>query len=72
MLSIQVEHNIIYTIAEDKLTDEDYDRLIPLLQEKIDRFGSIRWYFEMKEFEGWSLSDMWRELKFYFMKIENL
>ncbi|WP_029037464.1 SpoIIAA family protein [Salinimicrobium xinjiangense] len=72
MLSIHLEHNFIYTIAEDKLTDEDYDRLIPLLEEKIRSFGKVRWYFEMKEFEGWSLSAMWRDLKFNFRNKENL
>ncbi len=72
MLSIQIEHNIIYTVAEDKLTDQDYDRLIPLLQEKIKSFGTIRWYFEMKKFEGWSLSAMWRDIKFDFKNLENL
>lgn len=72
MLSIQVERNIIYTIAEEKLTDEDYDRLIPLLEEKIRSYGKIRWYFEMQEFEGWSLSAMWRDLKFDFSNKENL
>lgn len=72
MLSIKVEHNIIYTIAEDKLDDEDYDRLIPLLQEKIRSFGKIRWYFEMREFEGWSLSAMWQDIRFDFKNLENV
>ena len=72
MVSIHTERNIVYTIAEDKLDDEDYDRLIPLLQEKVRNFGKIRWYFEMKEFEGWSLSAMWRDMKFDFKNLENL
>ncbi|NJW52512.1 SpoIIAA family protein [Salinimicrobium oceani] len=72
MLSIHLEQNIIFTIAEDKLTDEDYDRLIPLLEEKIRAFGKIRWYFEMRAFEGWSLSAMWRDLKFDFSNNEHL
>lgn len=72
MLSIHLEHNLIYTVAEGKLTDEDYDRLIPLLEEKIRTYGKIRWYFEMQEFEGWSLSAMWRDLKFDFRNKENL
>lgn len=72
MLSIHLDHNIIFTIAEEKLTDEDYDRLIPLLEEKIRSYGTIRWYFEMREFEGWSLSAMWRDLKFDFRNKENL
>lgn len=72
MLSIQVDQNIIYSIAEGKLTDEDYDRLIPLLEEKVRTLGKIRWYFEMKEFEGWSLSALWRDLKFDFNHKEDL
>lgn len=72
MLSIHLEHNIIYTVASEKLSDEDYDRLIPLLEEKIRSFGKIRWYFEMREFEGWSLSAMWRDLKFDFRNKEHL
>lgn len=72
MLSIHLEHNIIYTIADEKLKDEDYDRLIPILEEKIRSYGTIRWYFEMREFEGWSLSAMWRDLKFDFRNKENL
>lgn len=72
MLSVCVEQNIIYTFAEDKLTDEDYDRLIPLLEKKVRTYGKIRWYFEMQEFEGWSLSALWRDLKFDFNNKENL
>lgn len=72
MVSIQVEHNIIYTVAEEKLTKEDYDRIIPVLQEKIRSLGTIRWYFEMRHFEGWTLSAMWRDLKFDFKNLENL
>lgn len=72
MISIHLEHNIIYTVAEGKLTKEDYDRLIPLLEEKIESFGIIRWYFEMQDFEGWSLSAMWQDIKFDFKNREKL
>lgn len=72
MISIHIEHNIVYTVAEGKLTDEDYNRLIPLLEEKIESFGIIRWYFEMQEFEGWSLSAMWQDIKFDIRNKEKL
>ena len=72
MISIHLKHNIIYTVAEGKLTKEDYDRLIPLLEEKIESFGIIRWYFEMQDFEGWSLSAMWQDIKFDFKNREKL
>ena len=72
MTSIQIEQNIIYTIAEGKLDDEDYERIIPLLQEKVRSFGKIRWYFEMRDFKGWTLSALWKDLKFDFENRENL
>lgn len=64
MIEIKEKENIIYTIAEKELKDEDYERLIPLLQEKVKQYGMIRWYFEMHNFQGWSLSAAWKDLKF--------
>lgn len=72
MTSIQADQSVIYTIAEGELTDEDYDRIIPLLQEKVRSFGKIRWYFEMRDFEGWSFSAMWRDIKFDFSNEEHI
>lgn len=72
MIRISAEENVVYTIAEEKLTDEDYNKIIPFLQEKIRAFGKIRWYFEMQDFDGWSLSAMWRDAKFDFEHNENM
>ena len=66
MVSVQTSQNIIFTTAEKELTDEDYDRIIPVLQEKVRNFGKVRWYFEMHNFKGWSPSAIWRDLKFDF------
>lgn len=63
MISVHTHQNILYTIAEDKLTDEDYDRIIPVLEERIRTFGKIRWYFEMRDFTGWKLSAVWDDIK---------
>ncbi|MDT0644674.1 STAS/SEC14 domain-containing protein [Zunongwangia sp. F363] len=72
MIQLKSEQNIVYTTAEEKLTDEDYEKMIPFLQEKIREFGKIRWYFEMQDFDGWSLSAMWKDAKFDFENNENL
>ncbi|MFV8838507.1 STAS/SEC14 domain-containing protein [Salinimicrobium soli] len=63
MVRIEEHENILYTIAEEKLEDEDYNRIIPLLEAKIKTYGLVRWYFEMKNFKGWSLSALWKDLK---------
>lgn len=72
MTSLHAEHNIVYTVAEGKLTDEDYNRIIPLLQERLETYGKIRWYFEMQDFEGWSLSALWKDFKFSINNSEKL
>lgn len=63
MTSVHTNQNIIYTIAEENLNDEDHDRIIMLLQEKIRTLGKIRWYFELRDFKGWALSTLWNDLK---------
>jgi len=72
MIQIEEKENIIFSIAEKELKDEDYQRLIPLLKEKVKKYGMIRWYFEMRDFKGWSLSAMWQDLKFDAKNAENL
>ena len=72
MTSVQTSENIVYTIAEEKLHDDDYERIVPLLQEKIQTFGKVRWYFEMRDFEGWTLSAAWDDLKFDFKNLDKM
>ena len=72
MIHIHSEGNIIYSEAVRQLEDKDYDLLIPLLQERIRSLGTIRWYFEMRDFKGWSLSALWRDMKFDFSNREKL
>lgn len=72
MIQIEEKENIIYSIAEKELKDEDYQKLVPLLREKVKKYGMIRWYFEMRNFKGWSLSAMWQDLKFDAKNAENL
>ncbi|NBG65719.1 SpoIIAA family protein [Acidiluteibacter ferrifornacis] len=64
MIKITTGKENIYTIATDKLTDKDYDQLLPLLREKITIHKHINWLFQMKDFKGWSLSAFWRDVKF--------
>lgn len=72
MTSLHAQQNIVYTVAEGELTDEDYNRIIPLLEERLATYEKIRWYFEMKDFEGWSLSSLWKDLKFSFKNRDRL
>lgn len=56
--------NVVYTISSGTLEKNDYDKLLPLVEDKIERFGKIRWYFEMNHFTGWKPDTFLRDLQF--------
>jgi hypothetical protein len=60
----QNNSNIIETVAEGKLNEQDYEKLIPFLENKIKEFGKISWYFEVNNFDGWTVKAMWKDAKF--------
>ncbi|HET8839026.1 MAG TPA: STAS/SEC14 domain-containing protein [Flavobacteriaceae bacterium] len=62
----QTQGNIIATKATGKLTQTDYDKLLPLLNDKLGKYPKIRWYFEMEDFEGWDPKAFWEDVKFDF------
>lgn len=64
ILETQGQGNLVATVAIDKLTREDYDRLIPFLEKKIEESGKLRWYFEMEDFNGWEIGALWQDFKF--------
>ena len=60
----QTEGNLIATRATENLTEADYDKLLPLLNNIVEKYKKIRWYFEMEGFEGWTPKAFWKDLKF--------
>ena len=46
------------------LEKEDYDDMTALLQERIDRHGHVRIFFEMEDFDGWRPRALWEDVKF--------
>ncbi len=72
MIQIEENGNIIYMIAEGKLNDDDYDKMLPLLRSKIKEHGTIRWYFQMKDFKGWTMHAFWRDVHFDLKNKEQL
>lgn len=46
-----------------KLTDEDYQVLIPQLEKIITEHGKLRLLMVIKNFKGWTLEAMWDDLK---------
>ena len=60
----QTEGNLIATRATVNLTEADYDKILPLLNNIVEKHQKIRWYFEMEDFEGWKPKAFWEDLKF--------
>ena len=56
--------NTVYTIAVDTLTVEDMRKVLPVIEQKIDKYGKAKWYFEMNNFKGWEMKAFWDDIKF--------
>ncbi len=65
MMRITEESNDIVTIeASGKLTREDYDRVIPALEQKIASQGTINAMIKLDNFQGISFEALRKELSF--------
>lgn len=60
----QTSGNIIATKATEKLTEADYNKLLPILKNMLKQHRKFRWYFEMENFDGWELKAFWEDVKF--------
>lgn len=58
------EGNLIRVEVHGKLTQEDYDELIPAWEETIARHGSMRLLLVMENFHGWDLGTAWDDFRF--------
>lgn len=64
MMDITIKDKTIFTTSSGKLAKMDYEELLPLVKDLIHKYGAIRWYFEMRDFEGWSLAAFWKDARF--------
>ena len=59
----------------NKLTHDDYQRLVPAFERLVKQHGKIRVLFEMAGFHGWEAGALWDDIKFdlkHFSDIERL
>ena len=65
-MSLHHERDNIYRVeVSGELKHSDFDRVQALLVTEMDRIGSIRLLFILKEFEGWEANPKWGDLTFY-------
>lgn len=56
--------NVIGVKASGKLRHEDYQVLVPRLEQAIQEHGKLRILFELEDCRGWNIRAAWDDLKF--------
>ena len=56
MIEITTKNKVIYTTVSGKLTTDEINRQFNTVVELIKDWDKIRWYYEMNDFAGWTLS----------------
>ena len=66
MIRIEKEKtgDLVKAYVSGKLTQEDYDKLIPILEKTLEEWPKLRFYFEMHDFEGWTMGAAFADLGF--------
>lgn len=67
--------NVVVVEVIGKLTKEDYEAFVPLLERAIEEHGRIRLLFLMTDFQGWKPSALWADTMFgakHFRDIERV
>jgi hypothetical protein len=66
---------ILIVKLSDKLTKQDYEHFLPVVDRLVKQYGKLRLLVEMHNFHGWTMSALWEDLKFdvkHFKDIERL
>lgn len=66
MISLRANDNVIYTSLDEKPNNEDYEKLVPFLQEISRHHENVHWYFEMKDVKDWEPGGKWEDPDFEF------
>lgn len=61
MMTIFTTGKIIYTIAREKVTEEDFKELRNALDHLFGIYPKIRWFYEMQDFDGWEIKTFFKD-----------
>ncbi len=67
--------NYIEVTLSGKLTKEDYQHFVPVVEAAIEKHGKIRFLVALRDFHGWSAGALWEDMKFdwkHFSDIDRL
>jgi lactate dehydrogenase-like 2-hydroxyacid dehydrogenase len=66
------EGNLVAIRATGNITKEDYEKIVPVLKEKIEEYGGVKWYFEMSEDHKWDMGALAKDIAFDFSEGRNV
>lgn len=58
-----LESNLVEIVVEGKVTESDYERIVPQLKADVERHGKLKVLEEIRSFEGIDPMALWRDLR---------
>lgn len=71
-MQAHADDNVVAFRLSGKLTRDDYEMFVPVLEEQIREHGKIRLLVELDDFHGWSAGAIWEDLKFDFRHFRDI
>lgn len=56
--------DVVAVKISGKISEEDYEQLSPLIEQKISQHGNVKMLFELEDVENIDYGAMWEEMKF--------
>jgi len=63
-IDIVASGKLIEVRLTGKLTKEAYEKLVPVVDQKIKEFGKVRFLVILEDFHGWTMGALWEDTKF--------
>lgn len=66
------DSNLIGIALSDSLTEDDFEALVPYLENELERHTTTRVLFELDDVDGWAPEDRWEDLAFDIRHVRDL
>jgi len=64
--------NVLEVGVSGKLTHEDYEHFVPMVEQMVKEHGKIRVLLDMVDFHGWEAAAVWDDTKFTFKHFSDI
>jgi len=60
------ENRVLTVTVSERLTKEDYERLLPELEELLQKHGHLKFFIKIESLSGFEMEALWKDIKFDF------